>query len=68
MLLAAVTLAVGVRVNGALVATIGTYSATTHQRVLRALPGFGHRRGAITLELMQRSRNLVVDGLAVTRA
>lgn len=58
---------VGVYLNGNLLKTVSTYSAVTRHRVLLIQPGFSYRKATITLKLTQRSRALIVDGLAITR-
>lgn len=58
---------VAVYSNGHLLGTFSTYSRTTRHRVLLVPRGFKYHDATISLKLVQHSRELIIDGLAVTR-
>ena len=58
---------VAVYSNGHLLGTFSTYSRTRRNRVLLIPRGFKYHEATITLKLVQRSRKLIIDGLAATR-
>jgi len=57
----------GVYLNGRLLKKVSTYSSVSSRRVVLVQPGFSYRDATITLKLLDTSRTLIVDGLAVTR-
>lgn len=59
---------VAIYLNNVYWRTVPTYAATTRRGVILAQPAFSRRSTTITLRSMSAGKNLLVDGLGITRS
>ncbi|MHB8245583.1 MAG: IPT/TIG domain-containing protein [Acidimicrobiales bacterium] len=59
---------VAIYLNGAYWRTVSTYSAITKHQVLLLLPRFSPKRATIVLKDVSKGRQLLIEGLGVTRS